>query len=440
MIEHMNEHPVPAPSPSLTEDERAMLESLITSLEAAERGISAFEGLKAQLLTAALELGLARIPRSGTQGDLPVREIAAEIGAALRVSDRTVQRRLDQARELTTRFPAVHDALTSGRIGRAHVSVILEVGARLDDADLRRRFEARVLAVAERESAARLAPVARAAAERLMPRTLEERHHEAAAHRRVAVVDLDDAMSELSLVAPATLVHGIFDRLTQQAREVASAEGARRGEDPGEEEDPGAEKDARTLDQLRADLLCDVALTAAPGAHEPAALLGAIRAEVALSVPVLTLAGRRGDAPMLDGTLPVDVQTAVRLVGAAAGWDRVLTHPVSGGVLAVDRYRPSARLRRFLRAIDERCRFPACRLTARRCDLDHVHDAALGGPTAAGNLTDLCRRHHVLKHHSAWTVRKRTDGTVLWTGPTGRRYPDLLPRVAFADDEGPPPF
>lgn len=439
MIERMNQHPLPASSPSLSDDERAMLESIVTSLEAAERGISAFEGLKAQLLTAALELGLARLPRSGAHGDLPVREIAAEIGAALRVSDRTVQRRLDQARELTARFPAVHDALTSGRIGRAHVNVIVEAGAGLDDAELRRRFEAQVLAVAERESAARLAPVARAAAERLMPRTLEERHGEAVEHRRVAVVDLDDAMSELSLVAPATLVHGIFDRLTQQAREVASTGGGRRGDDPGEE-DPGEVKDARTLDQLRADLLCDIALTAAPRAHEPAALLGAIRAEVALSVPVLTLAGRPGDAPMLDGTQPVDVPTAVRLVGGASGWDRVLTHPVSGGVLAVDRYRPSARLRRFLRAIDERCRFPACRLPARRCDVDHVHDAALGGPTVAGNLTDLCRRHHVLKHHSAWTIRKQADGTVLWTGPTGRRYPDRLPRVAFADDEGPPPF
>ena len=35
-------------------------------------------------------------------------------------------------------------------------------------------------------------------------------------------------------------------------------------------------------------------------------------------------------------------------------------HPHTGATLAVDRYRPSAELRRFLRVRDERCRFPGC--------------------------------------------------------------------------------
>ena len=38
-----------------------------------------------------------------------------------------------------------------------------------------------------------------------------------------------------------------------------------------------------------------------------------------------------------------------------------MTSPVTGAVLAVDRYRPGAALDRFLAARDEHCRFPGCR-------------------------------------------------------------------------------
>ncbi|MCR2678846.1 hypothetical protein NSP03_24390, partial [Salmonella enterica] len=67
-----------------------------------------------------------------------------------------------------------------------------------------------------------------------------------------------------------------------------------------------------------------------------------------------TTEGTRILAAELDGMIPIDPATARRLAGAASGWDRVLTHPISGALLAVDRYRPSEDLRRHLRARDER--------------------------------------------------------------------------------------
>lgn len=415
----MNEGSAPDSTPELTPEEITVLDGLVTSLVQVQRGISAFEGLRAELLHAAHALGLSRVDLSRRDGDLPIREVAAEIAAALRVSDRTVQRQLAQATTLTGRFPATHDALTAGRITRAHVAVILEAGDRIEDDEMRAAFEAEVLPIAERESASRLARFARLCAERLLPRTFAERHEDAAASRGVAITDLDDGMSELCLQAPSTLVHGIHDRLTAQAQSIHSAE----------------PDDARTLDQLRADLLCELALTGTAHGNGPAEVLSSITAEVHISVPALTLAGASTEPALLDGVQPIDTDTALRLVGAASGWERVLTHPATGAVLAVDRYRPSSQLRRHLKALDERCRFPGCMILARHCDIDHVQDAARGGPTEHGNLSDTCRRHHVLKHHSAWAVSKSRDGTVTWTSPTGRSYPDrVTPRVAFVPE------
>ena len=51
-------------------------------------------------------------------------------------------------------------------------------------------------------------------------------------------------------------------------------------------------------------------------------------------------------------------------------------------------------------------------------------DAALGGATSIHNLAHLCRRHHTLKHDTAWTVRQREGGIIEWRSPTGRTHHD----------------
>lgn len=144
----------------------------------------------------------------------------------------------------------------------------------------------------------------------------------------------------------------------------------------------------------------------------------------------LTDADDHAAAAHLEGVGPIDPATARILTGNAPGFDRVLTDPVTGSVLAVDRYRPSAEMRRYLRARDRRCRFPGCRMLARLCDGDHTVDHALGGPTEVGNLSDLCRRHHVTKHCTSWKVRQLGGGNLEWTSPTGRTYVDRPPGLA----------
>ncbi|ALJ21646.1 HNH endonuclease signature motif containing protein [Microbacterium sp. No. 7] len=200
--------------------------------------------------------------------------------------------------------------------------------------------------------------------------------------------------------------------------------------------------DTRTLDQARADVLADLLLAGTPAVLGDAA--AAITGHVHITVPARTLAtGDVATGPaLLAGHGPIDTDTARHLADLAPAWTRVFTDPATGLPLAVDRYRPSAELRRFLRARDERCRTPGCTRSAVRSDIDHTRDAAHGGETTADNLAHLCRRHHVAKHRTAWRVRQRPGGVLEWTGPTGRTHRDRPPatvRFTPAGAPSPPP-
>ncbi len=211
----------------------------------------------------------------------------------------------------------------------------------------------------------------------------------------------------------------------------------------------GVEVDPRSIDQLRVDILTDLLLTGGPAAHGDG--LDAVLARVQVTIPVLTLAGVGSQPALLEGHGPIDPDTARRMAAGAPGWDRVMTHPHTGEVLATDRYRPHAALDRFLKARDERCRAPGCRRPVHRCDIDHTLDAAKGGPTCPENNCHFCRRHHTLKHATAWTVRQLGGGVIEWTSPTGHIYRDRPPAVVRfvptdwlsitpRPDEPPPPF
>lgn len=83
-------------------------------------------------------------------------------------------------------------------------------------------------------------------------------------------------------------------------------------------------------------------------------------------------------------------------------------------------YRPTAGQQRFVRVRDRHCRWPGCRRSPARCDIDHVVSRADGGPTDCFNLCCLCRRHHRIKTFApGWHVELLADGTVLVRTPSG---------------------
>ncbi len=84
-------------------------------------------------------------------------------------------------------------------------------------------------------------------------------------------------------------------------------------------------------------------------------------------------------------------------------------------------YRPSAGIRRQVELRDMHCRFPGCMKPARWCDADHVIRWP-DGPTDVTNLQLLCRRHHRVKHETAWRVTMDSDGTCHWVSGSGQVF------------------
>ena len=439
------------------------LDALVVEVQQARAAVAAAQAREAELLAQAVGLVETRAIERRSQGvrfgnDLPLREVSAELGAAMRVGDRTVQRRIDDAHTLVTRFAATLDAWREGRVDRQHVATIVDEGAVLVDDTTRREYESLVLAVAEVESAGRMREIARVIASRVDPEASALRRSAALRGRDVRVIDLDDGMARLLADLPAPLAHAIMDRLTQFAHTVADAQGAESDAPAGaaaavrsagpEASDEAAltvdvDGDApalRTMGEIRADVLTDLLLTAAPEGHRGAdgrALTG-VRGEIHVTIPIAT-AARIDDAPaLLSGYGPVDADLVRALMAAAPAWNRVLIDLSTGAPVAVDRYRPSAELRRFVDVRDERCRFPGCTMKPWRCDADHTIDAALGGATSECNLADFCRRHHVLKHSSPWRVEQVGGGRLAWTSPTGRVYTDHVPATLKFVPSAPP--
>ncbi|GGC84184.1 hypothetical protein GCM10011512_08760 [Tersicoccus solisilvae] len=202
--------------------------------------------------------------------------------------------------------------------------------------------------------------------------------------------------------------------------------------------------------------------------------------QVVLTVPAATLLGdgHPGDLSPLG---PIAAEEARRLAGLAVSFSLVVTaggspptrdgpsphppmrdrlpeatsspplHEAGAGPLPTTvipvavadgrQYRIPQQLRRALAVRDVTCRFPGCRRLADRCDVDHVTAWVDGGRTEADNLAHLCRKHHVLKHQSGWSVEVDGPGRSpssrgSWTPDDTLRCPSLAGREQEGADPG----
>ncbi|MFC5434163.1 DUF222 domain-containing protein [Microbacterium suwonense] len=383
-------------------------------------------------------------------------------------------------------------------------------------ADTLTLYEAGALEFAAREAPARTRAHVRELAAALAGLTIADRHRVAAAEREVNIRPIGDGLALLQAVLPEHLAVAIMDRLTRMARhqkqhpdhrtptlpdderdaesQGPDAEGDGRGaraDDAGadangaifgadtftrdpfpDEVDADAESaaywehiekmiatgpqvtripaDTRSLDQIRADLLTDLLLGASPTTVQGTGLEN-ITAHLQVTVSRSTLTDADDLPALLDGHGPIHPDVARALASGATSWSRLFLDP-TGLVTETDAYTPTAAMRRHLRARDQHCRFPGCRMPVHRCDTDHTFDHAKGGRTALNNLAHLCRTHHALKHPDVpdahrWSARQLPDWTLEWTSPTGRIHQDRPPRrVMFvpvepgpAGSDTPPP-
>jgi len=490
----------PGPRPSVHDvstaiDEAVAIQAQIDALEGAkllvvEQARRAAAGCERALL----DEGDPELRRasSARRRDLALRAFTADLATALRLPEQEAAHLVDTARVLTE---AAVDAaaravsepalvrLCRGRFSAAHARALADTLSDLPDAEARRLVEAAVLPAAGHVTAPQFRRRLRRARDRAHPVPLVVRHREAVEKRAVYLDPGADGMAWLTAHLPAAQAHAIHDRLTRAAR------AARDHGDP------------RAAGQLRADAFAGLLLGGADdeaGAQaegdgagpdsgavpDLAGLTSRIAPTVRLTVPVLTLldsdtrgeaagAGRggagRSDVAELDGQVPIDAETAIRLTAHAPSLRRFLVDPVDGTVLTADpgTYAVPAALRALLQARDITCTFPGCTRAATGCDVDHVRAWVDGGATTADNLTHLCRHHHVVKHQTGWRVARAPDGLLSWTSPTGRAHrtppevtapgasgghgdtdgrqhgqvgPAPLPRDPGSPSFGPPPF
>lgn len=137
------------------------------------------------------------------------------------------------------------------------------------------------------------------------------------------------------------------------------------------------------------------------------------------------LIGEDDAAPELKGLGPFPVDVARGLAWCPdARWRRLVTDPLTGALthMSSQKYRIPAQIREAVKARDVHCRFPGCHQPARYFDIDHTRSWP-HGPTAADELNGECRRHHVVKTHSAWKVKRIGTGPTIhlrWTSPLGQ--------------------
>ena len=433
------------------------LDALTTAFAEVERERARLEARRARILAAGAAWAarhandvVASSESPARRRELAHRSMIAEFATATRMSERTLSTQVDRAMALVTHTRVI-SALGAGEISAGHAAVIVdeidslvETEGEKPDPALVDDFEFRLLERAARKAPGEVRRTARRWRENTLPESIAVRHERARERREFWIEPLEDAMSCLHLLLPSDAAARIHAGFTSEAIHARSRDG-----------------EARTMDQLRADLVIERLLApgltksgafgvAGSGAASEAgaiavadavdtddgrnaewpAILPSLR--VLVTVPVFTLAGISDEPAMLDGYGPIPPEMARRLVAHAPSLTRILTHPVSGAVLDVDRtvYKVPTSLRTWLMIRDGTCRFPGCTRRAISADTDHTIAWEDGGSTSVDNLGHLCRKHHGLKHAADWSVmqsvtrdeRGYAQTVMHWTSPTGRRY------------------
>lgn len=411
----------------ITEDRTTREDALLDSFESVNAQIASLEAERARLLADRFDMLLAEDPFGSAHHEIALRSLVAELAAASHLSTGSASAMLHRAHTLTRQFPQVWRALRDGAITSRHADAIINGASALSARSEQEmtEYQGRALEVAVSESPGRTRVMVKAIAASIAPTTVAERHRAALAHRQARTYPLDDGLGQLVLSGPEYLVQAAYDRATETAKQLIAQ---RPVIGP-------AENDDRTLDQVRADVMLELLIASELGSAcgTPAE---AIRATVQVTIAASTLAGEDDRMAHLDGFGPMFPEQVRPLAARAPVWTRLFLDP-AGMLTITDTYSPSESMKRYLRARDQRCRFPGCQRAARRCQIDHNHDHAKGGATELRNLCCLCVNHHTLKHpdlhdRHRWSVAQLPGGVIAWTSPMGRTYIDEPPpRVMF---------
>jgi hypothetical protein len=341
-------------------------------------------------------------PQTAERDEFVERAVVGDLALRLHMSEYRIRGMVREASVLRTKLPYTYSSLRAGQVSYASAQVLVDQVQQLPedlDPEVLQAYDWIMSRSARALTTAALKAKAKRHREEIHSMPAGQRHAKAAEERRTFIEIVDDGMAWLSLYTTATDALRAEARIDANARRIAA--------------DPDSAQ-GRTLAQIRADAAADL-LTGEGTEYE-------VTTHVNIEVPVLTLAGESTDPAMLEGRVPIDVQTAKRLIAKAPYLRRLLTDPIRGIRLTMDegRYRPSKDQRRLLESMFHTCGCPGCNRPARACDIDHILDWLYGGKTEIGNLVPLCRKHHREKHHTRIQVTPGSHpGEIIWVTATG---------------------
>ena len=369
-----------------------------------------------------------------------------DVATALRMSTGTAQIRIDVARTLVNHLPNVCSALAMGEISPAHATVIARESASairdgMGPAHIY-SIEQSALAYAEFHTPTQVANKVRTTIAKLAPEPFEEIAERARDTRRVSCFREVDGLSTIVAILPAedaqivmkaieNFIHAQVANesitLNAQGVHVGGIAGVGGNGGGGIGSNSASDSDVapgqhRSMDMKRADALTSIAEWSLQQSTVDVKLhRRPITVNVTIDLP--TLLGLAENPGQLAGYGAIPASVA-RALASDGKWQRFITDPQTGTLLDFGResYEPPQALIDFLVARDRTCRFPGCRHSAARADLDHAKSWESGGETSAANLGALCRRHHRLKTHGGWKLESHSDGACTWTSPLGKIY------------------
>jgi hypothetical protein len=384
-----------------------------------------------------------------------------EIATALRMSSSTAQGRIDVARTLTQFLPGATAALAIGDISPAHANVIARESAQLIRQgvapEVLKLIEDEAIAHAEFHTPAQVANKVRSCIAMFAPDQFEAAVVEEKSARRVACYPNANGMATIVAFLPAPDAQTIMlaiDRLANKTNGVAREKlrifkeqsGARMrananspiptpsdflSTDSSAGSNISAARDFNLTD-FSADLMDPMDAHRADAMTAIAALFLATNEDqvmnhgrpitVNLTIDLPTLLGLSENPGQLSGYGAIPAAVA-RELAADGKWRKFITDPTTGNLLDYGResYLPPQALRDFLLARDRTCRFPGCRRSGLKGEIDHAIPWEEGGETSPSNLGLLCKRHHQLKTHGGWKLESFEDGSCEWTTPVGKK-------------------
>ena len=339
---------------------------------------------------------------------------------ALRRADGEMAYQLHEDRMLLG-LPVLYSLLRAGECTLRHVTAFLDLTGDLREDDVL-AVDTTVSARAATMTVSGFRRVVRKTTAKLDTRSAEEKTKARRPRIGVRCVPQPDGLVTIAATMPATDGIAVATELNRRADASRSPD------------------DQRTHGERQIDVLTGALFSPVPAESASASTHPSRRVEIQVVIDHRSLLGLRDDPAELLGYGPItaaDVRAMLTEPGTVLR--RLVTDPVTGVLVdyGTSRYRPDAQLSGLTKARDVTCRYPGCTRNAAYCDDEHCQPYP-HGPTAAGNVCQLCRTHHRRKTTGRFTYTRPdpNTGKTIWTTPLGFTY---VQDPASYDESGPDP-